>query len=542
MSKLNEINQNRQIDDLARQIKESTYTYKQNSESQSQPQQQQLININQTYTGEANSGGPVMLNPNQQSGATYSMIVEPAQPTPATPVNHETSFSSFHDTSTGQLSLDDAELSNDCQMSKVGGDPTLLDISKHKKMLEKYAEDEELGDWATQAMPLYSNLNFPNLRNEIKDVNERYKYIHKIWRKLDSQVKLVFINKSRQNRYKKKSDDKTTSGLSVKINSTSAGRKPKSPSNSDKQSEPDNYSRSQTPSISMDDTNDACSSSKTTTTTTTTDEPKKLLHFAGDVAKQEFIYDKNMQPIAILNPGSNTISPLPVQFVNQQTQQAQQPQKQQQPSPIVLYQIPNTAESDLAEKLKQHQQQQQQQDANKAAQNAKQEKITIKNYLSNQLSSSIASNASQSATNAANSSPSPTLSNPNLIIDNIMTKSFPIAASLDFQQQQQHHPQPHQQYQPQQQQHHQQPQLKHQQSQHGSLFEQSNIRILVNPPPAAIPSLDKQSTQQQQIIIDPQFKIYDQNASPIKFISCQTTTGDANQTLLIKQLDKPRKK
>ena len=37
-----------------------------------------------------------------------------------------------------------------------------------KIIIEKYGEDEELGEFATQAMALYSNLNYLNLKNEIK--------------------------------------------------------------------------------------------------------------------------------------------------------------------------------------------------------------------------------------------------------------------------------------------------------------------------------------------------------------------------------------
>jgi hypothetical protein len=124
------------------------------------------------------------------------------------------------------LSFEDHEASNDAPaVSKTGANNNNNNNSKEdavrnqKKNLEKYAEDEALGDMATQAMPLYSNVNFPNLKNEMKDVGERFKYMTKIWRKLDAQVKQVYINKSRNNRYKKKSDEKTV-GKIVSINYT----------------------------------------------------------------------------------------------------------------------------------------------------------------------------------------------------------------------------------------------------------------------------------------------------------------------------------
>lgn len=70
---------------------------------------------------------------------------------------------------------------------------------------------------ATQAMPLYSNLNYPNLKNEVTDLSERFKHVTKMWRKLDGPTKLIYVNKSRQNRYKKKSDEKITNGTAKSV-------------------------------------------------------------------------------------------------------------------------------------------------------------------------------------------------------------------------------------------------------------------------------------------------------------------------------------
>jgi len=99
-----------------------------------------------------------------------------------------------------------------------------------------------LGDLATQAMALFSNLNYPSLRTEIQDLSERFKHVSKLWRKLDAPTKLIYVNKSRQNRYKKKSDDKAKPG---------GLKRAKSPSNSDRQSDAE-FSRSATPSTNMD--------------------------------------------------------------------------------------------------------------------------------------------------------------------------------------------------------------------------------------------------------------------------------------------------
>jgi hypothetical protein len=91
-----------------------------------------------------------------------------------------------------------------------------------KKLVEKFAEDELLGEYASQAIPLFSNSTYPNLRNEIPDINERYKHIQKLWRKLDSNSKMMFVNKSRQNRYKKKNEQKTTINNTIKVVSSAS--------------------------------------------------------------------------------------------------------------------------------------------------------------------------------------------------------------------------------------------------------------------------------------------------------------------------------
>ncbi len=98
---------------------------------------------------------------------------------------------------------------------------------------------------ATQAMALFSNLTYPNLKAEIPDLKERSKHISKLWRKLDGPTKLIYVNKSRQNRYKKKSDDKVKSVGS---------KRPKSPANSDRQSDAE-FSRSATPSTNLESEN-----------------------------------------------------------------------------------------------------------------------------------------------------------------------------------------------------------------------------------------------------------------------------------------------
>jgi hypothetical protein len=154
-------------------------------------------------------------------------------------LNSQHSNGASNDSATVQsndlVSFDDPELSNDglsnsTSSSSKPASSKELDMLKQKKLMEKYVEDEDLGDLATQAMPLYSNLAFPNLRQEMKDLTERYKYICKMWRKLDSNSKLIYVNKSRQNRYKKKSDEKSTSTVVTVASAFAAIAKQQQPS------------------------------------------------------------------------------------------------------------------------------------------------------------------------------------------------------------------------------------------------------------------------------------------------------------------------
>lgn len=179
-------------------------------------------------------------------------------------------------------------------------------ISRSKLNLKKFGEDEILGDMATQAMPLYSNLNYPNLKNEITDLGERFKHVTKMWRKLDGPTKLIYVNKSRQNRYKKKSDEKMTNG-------TVKSKRAKSPTNSDKQSDIEQFSRSATPSIS------APNESETSITLTNIDGTNQSNPQLNEKLRQSIanITSNNMNPtissqILSLNNSSQYISQLSV--------------------------------------------------------------------------------------------------------------------------------------------------------------------------------------------------------------------------------------
>lgn len=107
---------------------------------------------------------------------------------------------------------EDAESMNDFDMkSHVPGS---IDSARHQKILEKFAEDEALGEFATQAMCLWSREKYPNLKNEMKDLLERYRFVNRNWRKLDASLKLNYVNESRKNRHKKTVEEKAKTAAS----------------------------------------------------------------------------------------------------------------------------------------------------------------------------------------------------------------------------------------------------------------------------------------------------------------------------------------
>lgn len=179
------------------------------------------------------------------------------------------------------------------------------------------------------------------------EASERYKYIQKIWRKLDTNQKQTYVNKSRQNRYKKKSDDKANGGTTaVRINtlrnnstslSLSSGNL-KSPTNSDKQnSDIENFnSRSTTPFVSLEENSE-----------------NNLAH-----QQQQRQFNLVSSNVSISNNNNNnneksktdhaTIAPPPPSALLISPQQQQQLQKQN-PNQILIYQL-NQGDKDQSQK------------------------------------------------------------------------------------------------------------------------------------------------------------------------------------------------
>jgi hypothetical protein len=129
----------------------------QTSSAPQQQQQQQIMSTTFMSAIPQISTGTQHLTTSTSQAANQQLEFKPS---PNNVVDLNASLAS----SESKLGFDDQELSNDAS-GPAGQKP---DGTKHQKMLEKYAEDEDLGDLATQAMSLYSNVNFPNLKTEIQ--------------------------------------------------------------------------------------------------------------------------------------------------------------------------------------------------------------------------------------------------------------------------------------------------------------------------------------------------------------------------------------
>nr|XP_036855119.1 histone-lysine N-methyltransferase 2C isoform X6 [Manis javanica] len=73
-------------------------------------------------------------------------------------------------------------------------------MSSAQRSTLKWEKEEALGEMATVAPVLYTNINFPNLKEEFPDWTTRVKQIAKLWRKASSQERAPYVQKARDNR------------------------------------------------------------------------------------------------------------------------------------------------------------------------------------------------------------------------------------------------------------------------------------------------------------------------------------------------------
>uniref|UniRef100_A0A8C2KEM0 [histone H3]-lysine(4) N-methyltransferase n=1 Tax=Cyprinus carpio TaxID=7962 RepID=A0A8C2KEM0_CYPCA len=92
--------------------------------------------------------------------------------------------------------ISSASASAPAAASEVEGDS----MSTAQKSTLKWEKEETLGELATVAPVLYTNVNFPNLKEEYPDWSTRVKQIAKLWRKASSQDRAPYVQKARDNR------------------------------------------------------------------------------------------------------------------------------------------------------------------------------------------------------------------------------------------------------------------------------------------------------------------------------------------------------
>ncbi|KAM9308003.1 histone-lysine N-methyltransferase 2C [Gastrophryne carolinensis] len=73
-------------------------------------------------------------------------------------------------------------------------------MSSAQRSTLKWEKEEALGEMATVAPVLYTNINFPHLKKEFPDWSTRVKQIAKLWRKASSQERAPYVQKARDNR------------------------------------------------------------------------------------------------------------------------------------------------------------------------------------------------------------------------------------------------------------------------------------------------------------------------------------------------------
>ena len=83
-----------------------------------------------------------------------------------------------------------------------GTGPTVT--SSAAKNMDKWRNDETLGDKATISPVLYANIKHPNLKNEHPEWSQRQKQIQRLWRRISQEDRAPFLTQARENRHKQK--------------------------------------------------------------------------------------------------------------------------------------------------------------------------------------------------------------------------------------------------------------------------------------------------------------------------------------------------
>ncbi|XP_041102786.1 histone-lysine N-methyltransferase 2C-like isoform X5 [Polyodon spathula] len=79
-------------------------------------------------------------------------------------------------------------------------EPEADTMSNAQRSTLKWEKEETLGEMATVAPVLYTNMNFPSLKEDFPEWSTRVKQIAKLWRKASSQERAPYVQKARDNR------------------------------------------------------------------------------------------------------------------------------------------------------------------------------------------------------------------------------------------------------------------------------------------------------------------------------------------------------
>ena len=81
---------------------------------------------------------------------------------------------------------------------------TTTQSSSSAKNMDKWRQDEALGDKATISPVLYANKMHPNLKVEHPEWSSRQKQIQRLWRRISQEDRAPFLTQARENRHKQK--------------------------------------------------------------------------------------------------------------------------------------------------------------------------------------------------------------------------------------------------------------------------------------------------------------------------------------------------
>ena len=111
--------------------------------------------------------------------------------------------------------------------SNSEGAQTVPQSSNAAKNMDKWRNDEALGDKATISPVLYANKMHPNLKIDHPDWSSRQKQIQRLWRRISQEDRAPFLTQARENRHKQKALNSAKNQGRPRVSSSSSVEKVK---------------------------------------------------------------------------------------------------------------------------------------------------------------------------------------------------------------------------------------------------------------------------------------------------------------------------